>query len=126
MSNSEDSRGTTAPATSVSMSMKLEPPSRRKYSLAMLRPPMTAIVLSTTNSLLCMRRCTRSKSRIDHAQRVPKRERPAGNGLNRRTSTFGCEAKLVNSGSAPAVYRSSTSSRTRTPRSAASRSVRSR
>jgi hypothetical protein len=48
MSNSDDSLGTTAPATSVSMSMKFEPPSRRKYSLAMLRPPITPMVLSTT------------------------------------------------------------------------------
>ena len=100
-SNSADSRGTIAPATSVSRSMKLAPALTMKYSSAMLRPPATAIAPSAMNSLLCMRRCTRLKSSADAAKRVMRFCRPAGNGLNSRTSTFGCASRPRNSGSAP-------------------------
>ena len=46
-------------------------------------------------------------------------------GLNSRTSMFGSCASARSSASVCAVYRSSTSRRTRTPRAAASRSARS-
>ena len=112
--------------TKVSRSTKLAPALAMKYSSAMLRPPATAITPSAMNSLLCMRRCTRSKSRQFTAKRVRKFCRPAGNGLNSRTSAFGWASSPSSSGSMPEVYRSSMIRRTRTPRSAALRSVRSR
>ena len=88
-SNRDDSRGRIAPMTKVSRSTKLAPALAMKYSSAMLRPPATAITPSAMNSLLCMRRCTRSNSCQLTAKRVRKFLRPAGKGLNSRTSTLG-------------------------------------
>ena len=73
----------------VSRSTKLAPALAMKYSSAMLRPPATAITPSAMNSLLCMRRCTRSNSLALTTKRVRKFWRPAGKGLNSRTSTLG-------------------------------------
>ncbi len=69
--------------------MKLPRGLRKKYSSAMLRPPAIANTPSAMNSLLCMRWFSRVRSASDRPQRVMVSARPAGNGLNSRTCTFG-------------------------------------
>ncbi|MCY1501554.1 hypothetical protein D9M68_356320 [compost metagenome] len=113
-------RRTIGPLDSTSMSMKFAAVLRMKYSLAMLRPPETAKLLSATSSLLCMRWLMRPKSPSENSSRAASEPAREGSGLNSRTSMFGKAERLLNTSSSPAVYRSSTSSRTRTPRAAAS------
>ncbi|MNS52231.1 hypothetical protein D3C72_849410 [compost metagenome] len=117
--------GTTLPTTSASMSMKFCASLSTKYSSAMLRPPTTAIAPSAMKSLLCMRWLRRWMSKIDTTKRDRNPSRAQQNGLNRRTDTFGVSDSASNSCWLFTVYRSSTSTRTFTPRAAASRSVRS-
>ena len=76
--------------------------------------------LSAVNDLLCMRRFRRAKS-VSVAERRASARR--ANGLNRRTSMFGCASSAASAASSPAVLMSSSSRRTRTPRSAARRSA---
>jgi hypothetical protein len=107
------------------MSMKFCASLSTKYSSAMLRPPTTAITPSAMKSLLCMRWLSRLISHGEAAKRERKPLRPQQNGLNSRTSTFGVSDSASSSCWLFTVYRSSTSTRTFTPRCAASRSVRS-
>ena len=75
---------------------------RRKYSLATLRPPITAIAPSAMNSLLCMRWLTRFQSPTEATKRIACPEsRMQQNGLKMRTSTFLCAAKAMNISSLP-------------------------
>ena len=107
------------------MSMKLADSLRMKYSLAMLRPPVDGeAMLSATNSLLCMRRFTRSNSCSDSSRRVRSAPPRTGSGLNSRTCTLSCAARPISRSSWSPTCRSSISRRTRTPRWAASRSSR--
>lgn len=85
------------------MSMKFAAVLRMKYSLAMLRPPETAKLLSAISSLLCMRWLMRPKSVIDSASRVASELEREGSGLNSRTSTFGKAEKVLKTSSEPPV-----------------------
>lgn len=85
------------------MSMKFAAVLRMKYSLAMLRPPDTAKLLSATSSLLCMRWLMRPKSVSESSSRVDSELAREGSGLNRRTSTFGKADSAPNTSSSPAV-----------------------
>ncbi len=109
---------TAGPASSRSASWKLVSAAASKYSSPTLRPPTTASRLSAIQALLCMRRVKPTKRRpISSARRRPlARLRP---GLNRRTSRLGCASMASRASSRPATFMSSSSRRTRTPRSAA-------
>ncbi len=77
---------------------------RRKYSLATLRPPITAIAPSAMKSLLCMRWLTRFQSPTEARKRAAwPCPRAQQNGLKMRTSTFLCAAKARNISSWPPV-----------------------
>ncbi len=115
-----DMRRTAGPATTASRSTKLLVGLRTKYSSPMLRPPVTAIALSATNILPCMRWLMRSMSTSDERMRVSVENRPAGKGLYSRSSMFRWRVRHSRLSSLADVFRSSTSTRTRTPRSAAS------
>ena len=107
------------------MSTKLAALDFMKYSSPMLRPPVMATWPSAMNSLLCMRRCICSKEPGPSNSRVIGEPTRSGSGLNSRTSTPSCAASAASSGATSALCRSSSSRRTRTPRSDASCSARS-
>ena len=84
------------------------------------------MALSAMNSLLCMRFWMRGTSFSDVMTRPINEAREPGRGLNNRISTLGSNARRSTWASFPAVLKSSSSIRTRTPRRAASRSACSR
>ena len=123
-SNSLASSATTGPLDNTSMSMKLASPPRSKYASAMLRPPVMAKLPSAMNSLLCIRWLMRENWCSESTMRCSKPPPRTGSGLNMRTSMWSWAARPANSASWPVAYRSSTSTRTRTPRAAAACSSR--
>ena len=98
--------------------MKLMSAAASKYSSPMLRPPTIATRPSAIQVLLCIRRLRLKKRSSSSTPRaiVPSRARV---GLNRRTSTSGWLSSAASTDSLPCTFMSSSSSRTRTPRSAA-------
>lgn len=86
-----------------------------KYSSAMLRPPMIVTWLSTVKDLLCIRRLTRRKLQTASQKRAVR----LAKGLNTRISRLWCASRAASPPSRPDMNMSSTSTRTRTPRSAA-------
>ena len=120
-SNIDAMCGTTGPIASTSRSRKWISSPASKYASPMLRPPMIACMPSTMYDLLCMRRFRRRPSSrnwpiFENTDRLRTR-----NGLNRRTSMFGCASSASSRLSSESMSRSSSRMRTRTPRSAAAR-----
>ena len=109
----------------MSMSMKKADSPRTKYSSPMLRPPVTAKRWSATSSLLCMRRLMRSNSFSERSSRS--RERTVARGQRVEPDAPRPPAlprqRVQQRSPDSCAYRSSTSSRTRTPRAAARRSA---
>jgi len=68
-SNKLDTCETTGPTTNASQSKKFDLALRMKCSSHKFLPPVTAITRSTLNSLLCIRRFNRSKSKSATAKR---------------------------------------------------------
>ncbi|AVS91839.1 hypothetical protein C8246_08665 [Paracidovorax avenae] len=83
------------------------------------------MVLSAMKSLLCMRCCTREKSVSDPHSRPTMEPRGPATGLNMRISMFGWNARPITSALRPVLWKSSSSTRTRTPRRAAATTPRS-
>jgi hypothetical protein len=114
-----DASRTTGPNSAKSRSTKLTVSLAPKYSSARLRPPTIAIRLSAIQVLLCMRRLRRSRS-SSPPNKVP--DPGAGaRGLKMRTAMFRWTANAANMRKFLRASRPSISSRTVTPRSAASR-----
>ncbi len=118
-SNDADAWRTTGPIIAKSRSTKFTSSLALKYSSPILRPPASARRLSAIQVLLCMRRLMREKLRNPSAikRNVPLRE---ANGLKVRTWMLGWADSAAIASLFLRASTSSSSTRTFTPRSAAS------
>ena len=111
---------TMGPTMAKSRSKKFTSSSPPKYSSPRLRPPTTAMRLSAIHVLLCIRRFRRGNRPTISSTLVTAPERDS-KGLNIRTWIRGWASRAAKPWFLARASMSSTRSRTRTPRSAASR-----